>query len=149
MHRNSIRIVSVILLILLAIFAPVLISGYSELANARSASSYAEAAQHYQLAAQRIPWRADLHELVGHAYYYAKEYTKADAAYQEALNNDALSAEGWVAWGDVNYLNSDPQRAADIWKQAAEEKAPSAGLYSRLAQIYQETGEYSRAADSL
>ena len=80
MHRNTIRIVSVILLLLLAIFAPVLISGYSELAKARSASSYAEAAQHYQSAVQRIPWRADLHELAGHSYYYAKEYTEADAA---------------------------------------------------------------------
>ena len=148
MHRKSIRIVSVILLIFLAIFAPVRISGYSELAKARSASSYAEAAQHYQLAVRRIPWRADLYELVGHAYYYAKEYTKADAAYQKALKSDALSAEGWVAWGDVNYLNDDPQRAADIWEQA-EQKAPSADLYSRLAQIYQESGEYSKAADSL
>ena len=148
MYRNT-WVVSVLLLILLAIFAPVIISGYSELAKARSASSYAEAAGHYQLAVQRIPWRADLHELVGHTYYYAKEYTKADAAYREALNNDALSAGGWVAWGDVNYLNSDPQRAADIWEQAAEKKAPSADLYSRLAQIYQEAGEYSRAADSL
>ena len=149
MHRNTIRAVSVILLILLAIFAPVIISGYSELAKARAASSYAEAAQHYQLAAQRIPWRADLHELVGHAYYYAKEYTKADAAYQEALNNDALSPEGWVAWGDVNYLNSNPKRAAEIWEQAAEQKASSADLSSRLAQIYQETGDYSKAADFL
>src|SRR5688572_26589419 len=147
MHRNSIRAVSIILLILLAIFAPVIISGYSELAKARSASSYAEAAQHYHSAAQRIPWRADLRELVGHAYYYAKDYAKADAAYQEALNNDALSPEGWVAWGDVNYLNDDSQRAAEIWEQAAEQKAPSAGLYSRLAQIYQESGDYSRAAD--
>ena len=73
MHRNIIRVVSVLLLILLAVFAPVFISGYSELAKARSASSYVEAAQHYQMAVRRIPWRADLHELVGHTYYYAKE----------------------------------------------------------------------------
>jgi len=132
MHRNIIRVVFVLLLILLAIFAPVIISGYSELAKVRTASSYVEAAQHYQSAVRRIPWRADLHELAGHSYYYAKEYTKADAAYQEALQGNALSAEGWVAWGDVNYLNNDPQRAADIWEQAAKQKAPSADLYSRL-----------------
>jgi tetratricopeptide (TPR) repeat protein len=149
MPRNIIRITSVLLLILLAIFAPVITSGYSELAKARTASSYIEAAQHYQSAVRRIPWRADLHELVGHTYYYAKEYTKADAAYQKALQRNALSAEGWVAWGDVNYLNNDPQHAADIWEQAAEQKAPSADLYSRLAQIYQESSEYSKAADSL
>ena len=149
MHRNIIRVVSVLMLILLAVFAPVIISGYSELAKVPTASSYTEAAQHYQSAVQRLPWRADLYELSGHSYYYAKEYTKADAAYQEALQRNALSAEGWVAWGDVNYLNNDSQRAADIWEQAAGQKSPSADLYSRLAQIYQESGEYSKAADSL
>lgn len=149
MHRNTTRVVLVLLLILLAIFAPVIISGYSELEKAERAGSYTEAAQHYQLAVQRIPWRADLYELAGHLYYYAKEYAKADAAYQKALQRNAISAEGWVAWGDVNYLNDDPQRAADIWEQAAEQKAPSADLYSRLAQIYQERGEYSKAAGFL
>ena len=149
MHRNTTRVVSVLLLILLAVFAPVIISGYSELEKAGTASSYTEAAGHYQLAVRRIPWRADLYELSGHAYYYAKEYAKADAAYQKALQRNALSAEGWVAWGDVNYLNNDPQRAAEIWEHAAEQKMPSEDLYSRLAQIYQESGEYSKAADSL
>jgi len=149
MHRNITRVVSVLLLILLAVFAPVIISGYSELEKAGSASSYAEAAGHYQSAVRRIPWRADLYELSGHAYYYAKEYTEADDAYQKALQRNALSAEGWVAWGDVNYLNNNPQRAAEIWERAAGQKAPSQDLYSRLAQIYQESGEYSRAADSL
>lgn len=149
MHRNTTRVMSILLLILLAVFVPVIISGYSELEKAKSASSYTEAAGHYQSAVRRIPWRADLYELAGHAYYYAKEYTKADDAYQKALQQNALSAEGWVAWGDVNYLNNDPQRAADIWERAAEQKAPSEDLYSRLAQIYQESGEYSRAADSL
>ena len=51
-----------------------------------------------------------------------------------------LSAEGWVAWGDVNYLNDEPQRAAEIWEQALEQKDPSENLYSRLSQIYQEKG---------
>jgi len=46
-------------------------------------------------------------------------------------------------------LNSDPKRAAEIWEQAAEQKASSADLYSRLAQIYQEAGDYSKAADFL
>lgn len=149
MHRNTTRVVSVLLLILLAVFAPVIISGYSELEKAGTASSYTEAAGHYQLAVRRIPWRADLYELSGHAYYYAKEYAKADDAYQKALQRNALSAEGWVAWGDVNYLNHDPQRAAEIWERATEQKAPSEDLYSRLAQIYQEGGEYSKSADSL
>ena len=73
MSRSAVRVFSILALILLAIFAPLLFSGYAELNRAAHSSSYAEAAQHYQYAAERIPWRADLYELSGHAYYYAKD----------------------------------------------------------------------------
>ena len=147
--RNIVRISLILLSILLAIFAPFIVSGYSELKKATTSSSYVEAAEHYRNAAQRIPWRADLYELSGHAYYYAKDYVQADAAYQKAFYHHAFSPEGWVAWGDVNYLNKDPQRAAEIWEQALEQKNPSDQLYSRLAEIYQSNGETSKAAEYL
>jgi tetratricopeptide (TPR) repeat protein len=56
---------------------------------------------------------------------------------------------GWVAWGDVNYLRDDPQRAAEIWEQALAEKDASKDLYSRLAEIYQANGNLARAAEYL
>ena len=149
MQRNTIRVFLVLMLILIAAIAPVIFSGFSELEKASTANTYSEAAQHYQAAAQRIPWRADLYELTGHAYYHAQEYMNADAAYQKAFRRNALSSEGWVAWGDVTYLNNDPQGAADIWERALEQSNPSEQLYSRLAQIYQETGKYTKAADFL
>ena len=149
MHRNSIRVFLILILILLAVIVPIISSGYSELEKASSSINYGEAAGYYQAAAQRIPWRADLYELSGHAYYHAQDYMNADAAYQKAFQRGALSPEGWVAWGDVNYLNKNPRRAAEIWEQAFEQKDPSEQLYSRLAQTYQETGNYSKAADSL
>ena len=149
MHRNPIRVFLILILILLAIIVPVIASGYSELEKVSKSNTYTEAAQHYESAAQRIPWRADLYELSGHAYYHAGEYTNADAAYQKAFQRNALSSEGWVAWGDVNYLNKNPQRAANIWKQAFEQSNPSEQLYSRLAQTYQENGDYLNAAESL
>ena len=149
MRRNIVRISLVLFSILLAIFAPFIISGYSELKKARTSSSYVEAAEHYRNAAQRIPWRGDLYELSGHAYYYAKDYMQADAAYQKAFDRHAFSPEGWVAWGDVNYLNNHQQRATQIWEQALKEKNPSDQLYSRLAEIYQSNGEFSKAAEYL
>ncbi len=147
--RNIVRISLILLAILLAIFAPLIVSGYSELKKATTASSYREAAEHYRNAAQRIPWRGDLYELSGHAFYYEKDYAQADAAYQQAFYHRAFSPEGWVAWGDVNYLSKDPQRATEIWEQALEQKNPSDQLYSRLAEIYQSNGEISKAADYL
>jgi tetratricopeptide (TPR) repeat protein len=149
MPRNAVRVFLVVLLIGLAIFVPLLISGYSELKKASLSGSHLEAAQHYQKAALRIPWRGDLYELSGHYYYSAKEYVKADAAYQKAYAHNKFSAEGWVAWGDVNYLNHDPQRALEIWEQALAGENPSDHLYSRLADIYQSNGNPSKAVEYL
>jgi tetratricopeptide (TPR) repeat protein len=147
--RNISRIALILLLILLAIFVPFIASGYAELEKAKTSTSYTEAAEHYQRAAQHLPWRADLYELSGHAYYHAKEYVKADAAYLKAFDRQAFSPEGWVAWGDVHYLMGDHPRATEIWEQALEQENPSDHLYSRLAEIYQSRGETSKAAETL
>jgi tetratricopeptide (TPR) repeat protein len=146
---NIVRICLILALILLAILVPLPVSGYAELEKASSSTSYMEAAGHYHRAAQRLPWRADLYELSGHAYYHAKDYLQADAAYRKALDARALSPAGWVAWGDVHYLMDDPQRAAEIWEQALGREDRSDHLYSRLAEIYQSRGETSKAADTL
>jgi len=134
-------------MIALAIILPVIFSGYSELDKGNAAPSRFEAAQHHRSAAQRIPWRADLYELAGHEYYHAKEYALAEAAYQKAFQRHALSAEGWVAWGDVHYWMGDAVRAAEIWEQGLEQTSPSEDLYSRLALIYKEKKNYAKAAE--
>lgn len=149
MPHRTVQVILVLLLILLAVFAPLILSGYSELRAASAAASHAEAAQHYYNAAQRIPWRGDLYELAGHYYYYARAYKEADAAYQKALARNALSSEGWVAWGDVVYLADDPARAGEIWERARGLANPAAQLHSRLAEVYQSEGELSRAAEAL
>ncbi len=149
MSRNGLRIFLILVLISLAIFLPLLFSGYVELQKASMAGSYSEAAKHYRSAAQRIPWRPDLYELAGHEYYYAKDYTAANTVYQQAYRSHALSPDGWVAWGDVNYLQNDVQRAFEIWEQALGQENPSEHLYSRLAEIYQSQGKYSKAAEYL
>ena len=120
-RRNIVRVFLILIVISLAIFVPLIVSGYAELEKATASTSYREAAEHYRNAAQRLPWRADLYELSGHAYYHAKEYGQADAAYQKAFDLGAVSPEGWVAWGDVHYLMDDPQRATELWEQALEQ----------------------------
>jgi len=147
--RNTLRALPILLIIALVIITPVIFSGYSELDKGNTAQSYLEAAQHHRSAAQRLPWRADLYELSGHEYYYAKEYALAEASYQKAFQRHALSAEGWVAWGDVHYWLGDADRAAEIWEQGLEQPQPSENLYARLAQIYQEKQDYAKAAEYL
>ncbi|NWG08235.1 MAG: tetratricopeptide repeat protein [Chloroflexi bacterium] len=149
MSRNGLRAALVILFLALAAFVPIIVSGYSELKQADSAGSYSEIASHYLSAAKRIPWRPDLYELAGTAYYHAQDYPNAEAAYQKAFLRGSLSPEGWVAWGDVVYLGNDPERALDIWQDGLAVPNPSIQVYSRLAKVTQERGEYSAAAEYL
>jgi tetratricopeptide (TPR) repeat protein len=147
--RTLFRALPILVILALAVAVPFIHSGYVELQQASNAPSHLEAARHYQAAAQRLPWRADLYELAGHEYYYAKEYTQANAAYQKAFQRHALSAAGWVAWGDVNYWLKDSDRAAQIWEQGLRQPKPSEDLYSRLALIYKEKKDYAKAAEYL
>lgn len=149
MQRSPLRVISILLLLVLAIFVPLILSGYSEWKKASTSKSYEEAANHYKNAAQRIPWQSDLYELAGHEYYYAKEYPQANAVYQKAFQRGSLSSVGWVAWGDVLYLNGDAGRATQIWERGLAQKNPSEDLYSRLAKVYKENGNYSKAAEYL
>jgi tetratricopeptide (TPR) repeat protein len=139
----------VLIVILAAITIPFISSGYSEIKAAENSPSHLDAATHYQAAALRLPWRADLYELAGHHYYYAEEYSEADASYQKAFNGKALSPDGWVAWGDVLYLNGNEQKALVIWEDAAQRKIPSSVLYSRLAVTYEGSGDYPDAVKAL
>ncbi len=125
MPRRTLRVVSFLLLLVIAVLAPVVASGYSELKQASSATTYPQMGDHYQAAARRLPWQADLYELAGHAYYRAEEYARAADVYQKAFERDALSPDGWVAWGDVFYLRNDTKQAAQIWEQGLGRKSNS------------------------
>lgn len=147
--RRLLRNASILAAVLLAVLLPFVSSGYVELNKASAASSPLEAAEHYRAAARRIPWKPGLYELAGHYFYRAEEYAQADAAYRKAFQRNALSPEGWAAWGDVVYLNGDTERAAEIWEQGLERPHPSAKLYSRLAEIFRQNEEYAKAAQYL
>ena len=92
MPRNALRLALFLLLLAAAILTPLVVSGYAELLKASGSGTYLEAARRYQLAAQRLPWRADLYELSGHAYYHAEEYALAQAPYQKAYRRNAPDA---------------------------------------------------------
>jgi tetratricopeptide (TPR) repeat protein len=149
MSRHWLRVVSFLILLVIAVWAPVMASGYSELKKASAVRTYPEMADHYRAAAQRLPWRPDLYELAGHAYYRAQDYPRAQAVYQKAFERHALSPDGWVAWGDVYFLNDHVKQATRIWEQGLEQKQFSEKLYSRLSQVYKDDGEYAKAARML
>ena len=147
MTRTGLRIILILLSLLIAVAIPILADGNSEIRKAAESKSYSEMAEHYLRAAQRLPWRTDLYELAGHAYFHDRDFERADVMYGITHEKNALSPAGWAAWGDVNFLNEDPARAIEIWKQGLEQAEFLPGLYPRLAYAVQDQGEFSLAAE--
>jgi len=147
--RNTIRNALILVSIFLAISIPFISSGYSELEMAGNATSSLGAAEHYQAAAVRLPWKPELYDLAGHHYYLAKEYTLADAMYKKAFKRKAVSPDSWSDWGIAVSLNGDTERAVQIWEQGLEQPNPSEKLYFHLANIFQQNREYANAAEYL
>jgi tetratricopeptide (TPR) repeat protein len=146
MQSRPVGVAAILLVLLAAILVPLVVSGYGELEKASRATSYPDIAEHYRSAARRLPWRAELYELAGHAYYHAGQYSQAEEVYRMAFQRQALSPEGWVAWGDVLYLNKQAGQATEIWEQGLGQAQVSEQLYSRLSQVYQEDKDFSKAA---
>jgi len=144
--QRVLRNIFILLVIVSGIFTPLVASGYSNMNKARLASSYIESADHYLIAAKRIPWRPDLYELSGNYFYHAEEYGQANSVYEKAFDRNALSEKGWAAWGDVNYLSGDKAKAVDIWMNGLGATHGSANIYPRLAQAYWDEGDYESSA---
>ena len=147
MSRTGLRIILILLTLLIAVAIPILADGNSEIRKAAEAESYPEMAEHYVRAARRLPWRTDLYELAGHAYFHDRDFAQADAMYGIAHEKNALTPAGWAAWGDVNFLNEEPSRAIEIWKQGLEQAEFLPGLYQRLAYAVQDQGGSALGAE--
>jgi tetratricopeptide (TPR) repeat protein len=149
MSRTGSRVIAILLLLLLAVVIPIVTDGYAEIGNAVKADDYSEKAAHYLNAAHKLPWRADLYELAGHAYFHEGDYATAEVTYRRANERNALSPEGWAAWGDVRFLNDDANGAIEVWTQGLQQTDFLPGLYQRLSYAMETQGDFPRAVEYL
>lgn len=100
-------------------------------------------------AAEYLPWRLDLWELAG---IYALRGGNPDAAihhFQKAQQGDGLSLAGWIYLGDAAMMQGDLQVALASWQLALERENPPNELYSRLAEVSRQAGDYPSAISAL
>jgi tetratricopeptide (TPR) repeat protein len=147
--RNLLRNASILGSILLAVLAPFIASGYSELKKAvtRHPTSRRRSIISPRRAASpggRICTNSPVTTIIT-----PRNMRWRRRVYQKAHQRGALSPEGWVAWGDVVYLGGDTKAERNYGKGGLEEPNPSENLYSRLAELYRQDGEYSKAAEYL
>ncbi len=135
MRNNRLVIFAIALLLIFALLAPILITGYMQISKAeaaRAANDYGSATESYSRAAELLPWRKDLWEQAGLAASKHENYPKAITLLERAPE---LSEEGWLALGYSYYITGDLESA-----QAAFEKGigrySSASSYAGLALIH-------------
>jgi tetratricopeptide (TPR) repeat protein len=140
--RNSL----IIIILLALILAPRPAAGFLDIRRARrldTAGSFAAAAAAYTSAAERLPWEQALWEKAGEAYLNAKDYAHAATAYENALDQQALSPNGYMGWGDSVFALGNAGVALDLWNEQMSKGVNPALLWPRIARADQALGLYS------
>ncbi len=141
----------ILLLLLALILVPRPLAGAADLESAQrleTAGDYAAASAAYASAAARIPWRSDLWEQAGLAAWQDGEAEQAASLFPLADAHHALSASGWLAYGDALAAQGDEASALHAWEQSLQQE-PSAEACLRLAQAARKTGDFPKAIDYL
>ena len=143
--RNHLIIFLVLLIVFIAVFAPIVYTGYADLRSAQSAaaqSKFSDAAQKYESAARRLFWRNDLWEQAGLSAYRAQSMNETIRLLEIARQKNSLSDKGWYALGLAYWTNKDHKTALSIWQEGAKLDPNYAPIYDRLSIAYHENGDY-------
>jgi protein O-GlcNAc transferase len=153
MKQNfGLRQAFILLFLLMLILAPRPIAGFLNLGTASRSSAagdYASASSALALAAERIPWRADLWGLAGQAAWQAGESEQALGFFEEGQSRSALSLADWLAYGDSFQTLGDQTSAIWAWEQSIFQHEPSASAYWRLAKASRLAGDFPLAIEYL
>lgn len=88
---------------------------------------YGDAIRLYEAIADEVPTLTTVNLKLGHAYFANRQYDKAQAAYDAALENDldpAVSREVFFALGEIR-LNRDERSEAERWYWRAHTVDPA------------------------
>lgn len=132
MKRNTV----ILLALLLLVGLPPLGFGYFNLSQAENLrqTSPAQASRHYQSAARLLFWQPGLREKAGLAAFESNEMERAYSLLLDAREEETLSPEGWLALGEIYFLNGDRDSAyAQAWLPLYQTGFASPALLARLA----------------
>ena len=144
--QGFVRNALIVIILLLLVLAPRPAAGYLDIRQARqldTAGKRVAAGAAYTSAAERLPWEPSLWEMAGDAYLNGKDYYRAEYAYEVAFQRQALSPNGYMAWGDTVFALSNPRVALDLWNKLMDKGGDPSMLLPRIAHGYQAIGLYS------
>jgi tetratricopeptide (TPR) repeat protein len=144
--QDFLTVIAIILLLLAAIIAPIIFSGYFDLRAAQDLSTqskFSDASKKYESAAGKLFWRGDLWEQAGLSAYRAQNINDSIRLLETARAKNSLTDIGWYALGLAYWMNQDHKTALAVWQSGAQQYPNYALLYDRLAAADHETGDYA------
>ena len=99
-------------------------------------------------ALQIQPTLADIHALLGNAFYGKRELEAAKHAYIKALELQPTLADIHANLGSVYAQLQQPEAAIECYRQATQLDRNQPLLYSNWGQLQQQLGRWSQAAES-
>ncbi len=129
-----------LLLFILVLFSalPPLGQGFWALNQAQQAhpTDYAQKSHFYEVAARRLPWRADLYDEAGQNALQQKDLPRAIALLREAQRKNALSPQGQWALANALHQNQQPEEALLLWEDLQARGTLLNLVLPRLAEEY-------------
>jgi tetratricopeptide (TPR) repeat protein len=149
MRNHKWQIPLIFAALLAAILLPGILTGYSELHRAEAAydaRDYAGAAELYESAARRLPWRRDLWEKAGIS---AGEAGNLSRAIDLLLRAPKLSQQGWIVLGYCYFSTGDLDSALAAYQSGLDEYGPSAPVYHSMSLIYRARRDWVNEGSAL
>jgi len=102
---------------------------------------YFSAAQYYESAARKLPWRPDLWEQAGYAMFHEDD-DRAIALFEMAREHGTLSANGWDMYGAAYWVISRDEDALRIWLAGLQEYPSYDEFYFSIHLAYRQLENY-------
>lgn len=148
MKRPILIMPAILFLLALLVFAPVVVMGVQNERNARAALSAGdelEAAQQFEMAAQRLFWKPTLWNDAGAAYWHiavSPNAPEARFAYEKAAQRNVLDACGWSSLGQIYYFVDDEEIGLQTLLSGLEQYPDNFDLSNTLAYFYRRRENY-------
>lgn len=158
------RVVLILVLLALAIYTPVVTSGYMDVSRGDDAlrhedyvvrimqqfsiDDYASAAQSYESASWKLPWRPELLEQAAMAMSHVNN-DEAIALFEKARERGALSADGWDMYGFQYWATSRDQEALTIWSAGLKHYPTYRQFYASMHLAYRQLQDFPQEQTSL
>jgi tetratricopeptide (TPR) repeat protein len=115
--------------------------GFEMVHRAQDGAYPAAVAANLASIADQQPWREGLWEAAGQAAISANDGNTAGRYFARAAARGELSPDGYLAWGDADWLINSPNTALQIWEIAVQKGVDPSRIYSRQAEVYRAVGD--------